>query len=235
MSDCRIFQDLIEEYLDGTIGESDLESLQAHTAVCQACAEEFRRSTVIQEVIADAFEPRTGAKDATGAIMASLPNRVGRVRVWAIPGRLAAAAMVLLAVGMIAGFSLGRSGSVPPDEAAALTAAPMQVTGLEGTVLVRHEGSDTWHALKADSGVYLGDAFHCMSKSNLTLDVGEKSTVQIVENSMMTLKSHNGETRFHLEHGHCRASLQSPHGPFFISTPHGRVEALGTEFTVTVE
>lgn len=235
MSDCRVFQDLIEEYLDGTISESDLEALRAHTAVCQACAEEFRRSTLIQEVVADAFEPRTGPKDAAGAIMASLPNRVGRVRVWAIPGRMAIAATVLLAVGMIVGFALGQSDAVPPDEQAALTAVPMRVTGLEGTVLVRHEGSDTWHALKADSGVYLGDTFHCTGKSSLTLEVGDKSTLQIVENSMLALMSYNGETRFFLEHGHCRASLESPHGPFFISTPHGRVEALGTEFTVTVE
>ena len=148
---------------------------------------------------------------------------------------MALAAGILLAVGAIVGFALGRSGSVPADELAALTPVPMRVAGLEGTVLVRHEGSDTWRALKSDAAVYLGDTFHCTSKSNLTLEVGDKSTLQIVENSMLALMSYNGETRFHLEHGHCRASLESPHGPFFISTPHGRVEALGTEFTVTVE
>jgi len=235
MNDCRRYQDLIEEYLDGTLDESRLEELKVHAAACETCAEKLRRSALMQEVIADAFKPRTTAKDAAARIMAKCPNQPHSVKAWAFPGRLAIAAAILLAVGMIAGFSLGRSGSVPADELAALTPVPMRVAGLEGTVLVRHEGSETWRAVRSDSAVYLGDTFHCTGKSNLTLDIGEKSTVQIVENSMMALKSYNGETRFHLEHGHCRASLQSPHGPFFISTPHGRVEALGTEFTVTVE
>jgi ferric-dicitrate binding protein FerR (iron transport regulator) len=235
MSDCRAFRDLVEEYMDGTIDDDRLAELKAHAAVCDACAEEFRRGVLLREVVADAFEPRMTAKDAAAHVVAESPGRSRRTGVRVIPARLAVAAAILLAAGTIVGFALGRAGSVPADELAALTPVPMRVAALEGTVLVRHEGSDTWRALKSDSPVYLCDVFHCMGKSNLTLDVGEKSTVQIVENSMMALKSYNGETRFHLEHGHCRASLQSPHGPFFISTPHGRVEALGTEFTVTVD
>ena len=238
MNDCRIVKDLIDQYLDGTITESGLAELKAHAAGCRACAEEFRRIALMQEVIADAFEPRMTAKDAAAGITANLPDRSGRVRrvgVWAIHGRMAVAATVLLAVGLVVGFALGKNGSIPPDEMAVLTPVPMRVAGLEGTVLVRHEGSNAWRALTSDCSVYLGDTFHCTSKSNLTLEVGEKSTLQITENSMLALTSYNGETRFFLEHGYCRASLESPHGPFFISTPHGRVEALGTEFTVTVE
>jgi hypothetical protein len=235
MNHCRRYQDLIDEYLDGTLDESRLGELKAHAAGCRTCAEELRRSDLMREVIADAFEPGATAKDAAARIVTSLPCRPQSVRIRAFPGRPAVAAAVLLTVGAIAGFVLGRAGSAPTDELADLTAVSMRVAALEGTVLVRHEGSDIWRVLKSDSPVYVGDAFHCMSKSNLTLDVGDKSTVQIVENSVMTLKSYDGQTRFHLEHGHCRASLQSPHGPFFISTPHGRVEALGTEFTVTVE
>jgi len=235
MSDCRRYQDLIEEYLDGTLDESRLQELKAHAAACETCAEELRHSDVMREVIVDAFEPPTTAKDAVAQIVAKCPGRSYKVEAWAFHGRLALAAGILLAVGTIVGFVLGRSGSVPVDEMAALTRAPMRVAGLEGTVLVRHEGSDAWRALKSDAAIYLGDTFHCTSQSNLTLEVGDKSTLQIVENSMLALMSSDGETRFHLEHGHCRASLQSPHGPFFISTPHGRVEALGTEFTVTVE
>ena len=52
---------------------------------------------------------------------------------------------------------------------------------------------------------------------------------------MLVLKSYNGQTQFFLQHGECTAALESPHGRFFIETPHVRVEALGTEFTVTVE
>ena len=235
MSDCRRYQDLIEEYLDGTLDESRLQELKAHAAACETCAEKLRRSDLVREVVVDAFEPQVTAKDAAARIVAKCPNRPHKVEARMFHGRLAVAAAILLAVGAIAGFAVGRAGSVPPDELAALTPVPMRVADLEGTVLVRHEGSDTWRALKSDSPVYLGDAFHCTGKSNLTLEVGKKSTLQIVEDSMLALMSYGGETRFHLEHGHCRASLQSPHGPFFISTPHGRVEALGTEFTVTVE
>lgn len=235
MNDCRRYQDLIEEYLDGTLDESRLQDLKAHAAACETCAEELRRSDVMREMIVDAFEPQATAKDAAAQILAKCPNWSHKTEAWTFHGRMAIAAAILLAAGAILGFALGRSGSVPIDERAALTRAPMRVAGLEGTVLVRHEGSDTWHALKSDAAVYLGDTFHCTSKSSLTLEVGDKSSLQIVENSMLALMSSDGETRFHLEHGHCRASLQSPHGPFFISTPHGRVEALGTEFTVTVE
>ena len=41
MNDCRTFKDLIEEYLDGTIGEGRLEELKAHMAACKTCAEEY--------------------------------------------------------------------------------------------------------------------------------------------------------------------------------------------------
>jgi ferric-dicitrate binding protein FerR (iron transport regulator) len=61
------------------------------------------------------------------------------------------------------------------------------------------------------------------------------SKVELDQNSTLVLKSFNGETQFHLQHGQCRAALESPHPPFVVSTPHGRVEALGTEFTVKVE
>jgi ferric-dicitrate binding protein FerR (iron transport regulator) len=63
----------------------------------------------------------------------------------------------------------------------------------------------------------------------------DKSTIELNQNSMLVLKLYNGETQFFLEYGRCTAALESPHPPFFIRTPHGRVEALGTEFTVTVE
>jgi len=112
----------------------------------------------------------------------------------------------------------------------------MQVARVDGMVLVRHEGSDTWQTLRNDSTVCLGDTFHCASGADLTLQLKDgKSTLELSENSMLALRAYDSETRFFLEHGHCRASLESPHGPFFIETPHGRAEALGTEFTVTVE
>jgi ferric-dicitrate binding protein FerR (iron transport regulator) len=67
------------------------------------------------------------------------------------------------------------------------------------------------------------------------LEVAKDSTLELNQNSMLVLKSYNGGTKFHLEHGKLAAALKSPHPPFFVSTPHGQVEALGTEFTVNVE
>ena len=111
---------------------------------------------------------------------------------------------------------------------------PIDIGRLEGTVLVRHKNSDIWQTLQAGSNVYLGDTFHSAAKSACVLKLDDKSTLELNQNSMLVLKSYNGQTQFFLEHGECTASLESPHGPFFISTPNGRMEALGTEFTVKV-
>ncbi len=146
--------------------------------------------------------------------------------------RAAIAAGILLAIGLLLGFTIGRAGK---SARIPLTAqVPISIGNIEGTVLVRHEGSDVWQMLDADSNIYLGDTFHSTAMSACVLKLDEESTLELNQNSMLVLKLYNGETQFFLEHGECTASLQSPHGPFFISTPHGRVEALGTEFTVTV-
>jgi len=111
----------------------------------------------------------------------------------------------------------------------------MRIGHLEGTVLVRHEHSDVWEPLQSGAVVYLGDTFRSTPKSDFVLDLGNNSTIEVNPSSMLVLAEYGNETEFSLEQGECTASLQSPHGPFFIRTPHGRVEALGTEFTVTVE
>ena len=130
------------------------------------------------------------------------------------------------------GFLLGRTNFTNLQITAKV---PMQVAELKGTVLIRHQDSDTWQTMTPDSSVHLGDTFHSAAKSSFTLKLDAESKIEVEQNSMMALTSYNGQTQFFLEHGQCKASLESPHGPFFISTPHGRVEALGTEFTVTVE
>jgi ferric-dicitrate binding protein FerR (iron transport regulator) len=112
---------------------------------------------------------------------------------------------------------------------------PIRVGDAQGMVLVRHEGSTLWQTLEAGSSIYLGDMFHAAANSACVLKLGDESTLELNQNSILVLKSYNGETQFYLEHGELTAALESPHPPFFISTPHGRVEALGTEFTVTVE
>jgi ferric-dicitrate binding protein FerR (iron transport regulator) len=242
MNDCRSFKDLLEEYMDGMIREDRLEEFKAHAATCETCGREFRRITLMQAMIADAFEPRMDAKEAAAAVVANLSSRAdhrpqyARVAgVWTIRARMAIAAAILLTTGLIAGFTLGRAHPVPPIETAALAEVPMKVADVQGMVLVRHDGSNSWQSLESGDIVYRGDTFHSVAKAEFVLDLGNNSTIKVNPNSMLALVSYGDKTEFSLEQGECTASLESPHGPFFVRTPHGRVEALGTEFTVTVE
>jgi ferric-dicitrate binding protein FerR (iron transport regulator) len=150
---------------------------------------------------------------------------------WLAGRRASIAAGILLAIGLTLGFAMGRASKDKPTGAK----VPMRIAELDGTVLVRHEGLDSWQVLKADSPIHLGDTFHSATKSGFVLEMEDKSTIEVNQNSMLVLKLYNGETQFFLEYGRCTAALESHHPPFFIGTPHGRVEALGTEFTVTVE
>lgn len=238
MITCEQCRDLIEQYLEGVITDARIEELRAHTKTCDTCREEFERCSLMGEAIKDAFSGRTSAEEAKQELLGRLPEpgarqiNFGRVRIgWK---RTAVAALILLAAGLAIGFAVGRADS--SKSVAALAAeVPMQVGNLEGTVLVRHAGMEVWDILKPGSIIRLGDKFHSTARSGFALKLGDKSTIELNQNSMLVLKTYNGQTQFFLEQGECTAALESPHGPFFIDTPHGRVEALGTEFTVTVE
>jgi len=237
MSDCRRYEELIERYLDGTIADSQLAELEAHTQGCEPCRLEFERCVLLGETIRESFAPGLAAERAGASVLAELAAQPQQRRggPWLLWGRVAAAACVLLAIGCLAGFVLGRGGAAKESQRPPLTQVPVQVAELHGTVLVRHQGCDVWQALETGSDVCLGDTFHSTAKSGFVLQLAKDSTIEVDQNSMLALKSYNGQTQFFLAHGECTANLESPHGPFFISTPHGRVEALGTEFTVTVE
>ena len=240
MNDCHQFRDLIDEYLDGTIGDSRRQELEAHARTCSDCAGQLRSSRLMQEMIADAFVPGTGARQARDELLTRLEDRrlrpVRQAGNLLVAARLAVAAGIVLLAGLSLGYVLGRQGSAGPAPAPLPPqVSSMRVAGLAGTVLVRHSGAEVWHTLTTDAAIHVGDTFHAAAQSSLTLAVAEQSTIQVDQNSMLILQSYNDETQFYLEHGQCTASLKSPHGPFFISTPHGRVEALGTEFTVKVE
>ncbi len=238
MMTCQMAKNLIEEFIDGTIDDGTLEKLKTHTETCEACREEFHRYSLMEKVIEESLSPQAAAAQARTQVMARLieekvPQSANNWPMWT---RTAVAAGILLAVGLSVGFVLGRTEAVGPDKLPLAAEVPMRVSGIEGTVLVKHEGIDTWQTLKGSAGVRLGDTFHSTAGSGFVLDLEDnKSTIKVSQNSMLALTSYNGETQFFLEHGECTASLESPHGPFFIRTPHGRVEALGTEFTITVE
>lgn len=246
MKNCEEFKNLIEKHLDGIITNDELNELQEHTEVCSSCCTEFERSIFMEDAVKQAFSSQTSAEQAGASLVARLPAEPDRKPLAHRPVvlfsgmRAAVAACILLTAGMLLGFALDKSDE--PAAAPLRAEVSINVGDIEGTVLVRHEGSDVWQTLKADSKVRLGDTFHSAAKSACRLEFEDKSTLELYQNSMLVLETYTcpepgrrkSQTQFFLERGECTASLESSHGPFFISTPHGRVEALGTEFTVAV-
>jgi ferric-dicitrate binding protein FerR (iron transport regulator) len=236
MISCDNARELIQKILDGTVETTERAELEAHVQTCQACRDALKRFELMEEVIADALVPDTEAVRARARIIAQLPERTGTsIRISSHWTRTAVAAAVMLAAGLALGFVVGREGQSQTPEAVALREVPMRIGHLEGMVLVKHDNSDVWEPLQSGAVVYLGDMFHSTPKSEFVLDLGNNSTIAVNPNSMLVLAEYGNETEFSLKQGECTADLQSPHGPFFVRTPHGRMEALGTEFTVTVE
>lgn len=241
MITCEKYKNLIEQFIEGTISDQQLTELKMHTETCESCREEFKQCVLLQDVLKHSLSSQTTAGQASASVMSILSARPDRTLQPALHGttlsvrrQAAVAASIILAVGLFLGFALGRAGTGKPLTEPPAAQVPINIGRLEGTVLVRHKDSDIWQTLRTGSNVYLGDTFHSATKSACVLKLDDKSTLELNQNSMLVLKMFNGETQFFLEHGECTASLESPHGPFFISTPNGRMEALGTEFTVTV-
>ncbi len=236
MTECRKYEALIEKYLDGELADTGLAELRAHVEQCEGCREQYERMRETSRMVKAALSSPNTAGEASKAVL----SRIGVAR-FVPAGRPVfgkyspIAAGVLLAMGLVLGFNWGRRTATEQPKVVGAAKVPIRVAGLEGTVIVRHQGSDVWQEVAPESDVYLGDTFHCAAKSGCVLELQDKSTLELNQNSMLVLELCNGGTELVLEHGQLAADLQSAHGPFFISTPHGRVEALGTEFTVTVE
>lgn len=242
MISCDDARELINKAFDGMLETTERAELEAHAQTCQVCREELKRRELMEEVIGDALSSQTEAVQAKAEIMAQLSDRANSTIHHAgyAPGRwawarTAIAAGIMLAAGLALGFVVGRDGRGHASETLKLREVPMRIGHLEGMVLVRHEGSDLWQPIESGAVVYRGDTFHSTPKAEFVLDLENNSTIEVSPNSMLALVSYGNKTEFSLEQGECTANLQSPHGPFFVRTPHGRVEALGTEFTVTVE
>ncbi len=244
---CEKNKKIILKLVDGTISDEQLNELKTHTETCESCRVEFERCVLLQDIVKHSLSSQTAAEQAGAAQVARLsegPNlrmRPVRYGTALFAGRRAAiAAGILLAIGLFLGFTMGRVGN--PGQIHLTAKVPISAGKIEGIVLVRHEGSDIWQPLDAGSNIYLGDMFHSTARSACVLKLDDESTLDLNQNSTLILKSYacpepgrrNGQTQFFLEHGECTASLESHHGPFFINTPNGRMEALGTEFTVKV-
>ncbi len=232
---CEKYKKLIEKYLDGIISDEELAGLESHSEKCSDCRKEFEQSKQLQSVIAEGMSTQTNAQEVRDIILSKLADEKHKSPSTILfTGWKAIAASVLIAAGLTLSFYMGRvTGTQTTAPLAAKTS--LHIASMEGIILVKHDGVSNWEKLEPQSNIYVGDTFHCAAKSAFNMESQDKSTIKLNQNSMLVLKEYNGQTQFYLEHGEMSADLNSPHPPFVVSTPNGRVEALGTVFTVSVE
>ncbi|MHC4352967.1 MAG: FecR domain-containing protein [Planctomycetota bacterium] len=240
---CERYNDAIEKYVDGTIGDESLAELESHAGTCESCRKELARCALMGNVIKESLSFSMTAEQAgqlfATRLSAESPGPVrlsGNGPTFSFGRQAAVAASIVLGIGLFLGFALGRAGAGKRIKSPITAEVPIRIADIEGTVMVKHKGSDLWHALTSQSKVHLGDTFHSTAKSACVLALDPNSTLELAQNSMLVLETYDydRESQFNLDYGELTADLASPHGKFFISTPHGRGEARGTEFTVKV-
>lgn len=234
MNTCKKYQKLIELYVEGELNESDAILLQEHIKDCSDCREEYIGAQTLAVVINDSFQPQISDAQAADSVLASisqLPSIKTRSNFGLILAKIAAG--FLLIAGLSLSFYAGRTSN--QRKMNDLTQSSYSIKTLEGTVLVKHSNSKAWQPLAADSTIYIDDQFLSSPGSRVVFAIDEQSHIELKENSMLVLEISPDKTNLHLVHGTLDTDLASPHGPFFVTTPHGRAEALGTEFTVKVD
>ena len=232
---CEKYKKLIEKYLDGIISDKELADLKSHSQNCSICRKEFEQSKQFQSVIAEGMSTPKTAQEVREIILSKLEDEKHELSPKLLFSRwMAIAASILIIACLSLGFYMGKVTS--KQTTAPFTAkTSLHIASMEGIVLVKHDGDSYWEKLEPLSNIYVGDTFHCAAKSAFNMESQDKSTIKLNQNSMLVLNEYNGETQFYLEYGEMSADLNSPHPPFVVSTPNGQVEALGTEFTVSVE
>lgn len=233
MNHCPNTQDNIKRCLEGGLNKSDEQALQGHLSKCPACTAAFKQMNLLQEVVKDAVMPETDMQEVAARITQRLAQQQVRATHPMGPSRArqyaGAAAMLLIGVGL---GLLSQSWQKPT--ALVLEPVDLQVTEIKGVVLVKHQDAQVWEVLHTNSAIYLGDTFYTTATSNVVLGLDKTNSIEVTPNSMLALESYENRIQFYLEHGQCKPVLNDSHGPFFIRTPNGTMEALGTEFTVKV-
>ena len=229
---CNEYKLLIDKFIEGAIAQDQLDLLKRHTQDCQTCRQEFQLASNMASVLTQSLCPEVPLDKTMDKVLSSgKPDTQHHTNkpVFSFKKWAAVAACILV------GFGLAQIVDLKQSDSLAGFKVPMTATEINGTVLVKHASSDSWQPLASDSQIYLGDTFHSAGKSGFVLVLSDDSTMALDENTTLELKKYNGQTDFYLTYGTVDSDLRSPHLPFFISTPHGRAEAMGTEFTVTVD
>lgn len=109
---CRVWQKKLSCLVDGALGEGDRQSLEAHLASCAACRSARDRFLTIRKAFAgrpDALPP-PHFYERMMARMADGPARTPAWKGWHSFGRLAVAALLLIAVVGLSAYWLGPEG-----------------------------------------------------------------------------------------------------------------------------
>ena len=229
---CKEFKIIIDKYIEGDVDKSCLKELNLHADTCSNCRKELLFASNLESVLKQSVPTNIDAQNASERILSDLQTQ-SKIQItkpaFKFNKWLAAAACILI------GFGLAKISTISTKQNTSSPKVPLTAVDITGTVLVKRLDAETWQQLSSDQKVYLGDTFQAAGNSGMTLVFEDGSTMTLRQNTMLQLKEFNGKTDFYLSYGKVHSDLRSPHAPFFISTPHGRAEALGTDFTVTVD
>lgn len=231
---CNECKKIIEKLVEGCIEPAELEQLKSHCEQCNDCGAEYRFAANLEPVLKQSLATEMTGPDASDEI-AGCVNAVDCTAARKPVFRVDAKKWVAVAAGILIGFVLANMLATGGDRVVRGVAVPVKAVDVEGTVLVKHTNSQVWGAVGSEDVVCLGDTFLTTGDSGVVLLFEDGSTMKLEQNTEMTLKEFNGKIDFYLTDGRVHSDLRSPHSPFFISTPHGRVEALGTDFVVSVD
>ena len=229
---CKAYKTNFEKYTEGVLDQAAQDDLLQHIKTCSACATAHREFFHMQEILQDSMTPSHAGKQTIAQAITHLeiqPQRQGVVseRVLSVV-KYGVAAVAFLVIGLMLG-SHRLHNPAPAQPALTITVAQLQ-----GEVLVRHAWETDWRKMTVEESIYEGDAFRSLHQASLVLFLDKDNTVSLNENSSLDLLEYNGQTEFEVTYGTVKATLEGPHEPFFIRTPQGRFEALGTEFIVRV-
>jgi ferric-dicitrate binding protein FerR (iron transport regulator) len=240
MLDCKECLRIIDSHLAGLASAEDMTAAKAHAAACPSCRRALDDSTRIADAVAEAFRTSISPGAARDAVLAAVaavereatpprPARADRPR-----GLSWAAGIAALFLGLAGGVLLGRLADRPGARPARGPHVALTISTIDGTVLRRHAGAQTWIALATDSHLFLGDELHTLPESNLVLSFEDGSSIRLEESSRFSLVALNWRRELRVDAGTLSANLVSPHPPFEVRTPQGLIRALGTDFAVTV-
>ena len=229
---CKAYRTDFQRYMEGILEPQAQEDLLQHIKTCSVCECAYREYSQMQEIVKDSLNPSNACKEEISQALKNLklqaqtstPSRIALASFL----RVGTAAAVFLVIGFFIGSPQAPSPS-PPQKPLTIG-----VSQLQGDVLVRHTWESAWKKMTPEESIYRGDAFLSLHQASLVLSLDPNNSVSLNENSALDLLEHNGRTEFEITYGTVKAKLDGPHEPFFVSTPQGRFEALGTEFIVRV-